>query len=118
MPAKPITVRGETFKSYQACADHFGISRVTVQDAVNRDKVDTIGMGRRLKRLVKWDGKVYGVEELAEKTGRAVKTIYNTLNLGKKFLGKDLTWSTGYEAPVNYVKPVRGTHTSETNLKL
>jgi DNA-binding FadR family transcriptional regulator len=44
-----ITVRGNTFPSYSACARHFGISVQAVHDAVRRGNPD--GIGRRVEAV-------------------------------------------------------------------
>jgi DNA-binding transcriptional ArsR family regulator len=43
-----ITVRGNTFPSYSACARHFGISVQAVHHAVKQGKADGIGMRQRV----------------------------------------------------------------------
>jgi DNA-binding transcriptional ArsR family regulator len=43
-----ITVRGDTFPSYSACARHFDISVQAVHHAVKNGKVDGIGMRKRM----------------------------------------------------------------------
>lgn len=41
-----VTVRGQTFDSVRACADHFRIRPVTVYTALHRGAIDTLGLGK------------------------------------------------------------------------
>jgi hypothetical protein len=42
-----IEVRGRTFRSAQACADHFGVRRAVVYNALDKGKLEKLGLGHR-----------------------------------------------------------------------
>ena len=43
--AKPFTIRGETFASMSIAARHFGVTLQAVRGAVERGRLDTLGLG-------------------------------------------------------------------------
>lgn len=70
---KPVTIRGTTYPSIQAAADALGIGRDAVAFAIQRGRLDTVGlnpMGRTHGRRVTMDGVTYNsMMECARETG-------------------------------------------------
>ena len=44
-PSEPVTIRGRMFPSMAAAARHFKVSKHTIWDAWQRDRLDYVGLG-------------------------------------------------------------------------